>query len=213
MAVHVRIPSRLFNEPAQHALNCFVRSVPGSFKLASERVAGALCQRLLTHVSVVAIAQGTCGTRPSIRRQAKSECCGHPQLRILQHFRGRFVHGNPCRTSSLPTRTWHDGLLLRRQILVQFGASVTLHFPSHGQLSTVDVVSRLQRCRADVLVSNLQQPQQCANRPLQPEQKLPSGVRPRAVCEMHHRCSASRLRARQQPTSTWPAHQNPAGPP
>ena len=99
-------------------------------------------------------------------RACPAQCSGHPPLRVLQYLRRGLVHGSPGRASALSTRTEHDGLLLRKQLLVQF---CSLHrfssrqdprlqlCVSHVTSNTPrrDMVSRLHRRKTDDLISFL----------------------------------------------------------
>ena len=86
MALHVRVSSCLFNQPAQGVLDRTVRSGPSSPVLATERVERVLGQRLLTHVPIMSFPQSTRGARACIWGRAESQRRGHPPLRILRQF-------------------------------------------------------------------------------------------------------------------------------
>ena len=65
MALQVRVAPCLLNEPAQGVLN---RTVPGSPLLAAKRVERVRRQRVLAHVSIVALPQSARGARACIWR-------------------------------------------------------------------------------------------------------------------------------------------------
>ena len=81
-----------------------VRCGPGSQVLAATRVKWVLRQRLLAHVSIVTITQGTRGAWCSIRRGVASQRhCAFCSISV----------GDTCMTE-------HDGLLLWEQLMMQF---------------------------------------------------------------------------------------------
>ena len=87
MALQVRVA-----EPAQSALDCAVRSGPGSPILAAKRVERVRDQRLLAHVPVIACAQNTRGARALEDAHSSGASSSKPSGTSRQHQHER-AHG------------------------------------------------------------------------------------------------------------------------